>query len=68
MRLTSRDCLDAGYCVKGQRGFFEGHGFDFRQFVREGLPFDQLQHIEDSNLDRAMEYARRRAEKENGHG
>ena len=49
MILTVEDCIRAGFCVKGQVRFCKAHGIDYRTFVREGLPFDRLSHIEDAN-------------------
>lgn len=60
MILTVEDCIRAGFCVKGQVRFCQAHGIDYRTFVREGLPFDRLSHIEDANLKRAMVQAESR--------
>lgn len=41
-RVTITDVRRAGYCVAGARRWFEGYGFDFRQFVRSGCPVDEF--------------------------
>ena len=60
MILTVEDCVRAGFCVKGQVRFCRAHGIDYRAFVREGLTFERLSHIEDANLKRAMAQAESR--------
>lgn len=59
-RLTVQDCLAAGYCVSGQRRFFAQHGIDYRAFVRDGIAVEDLAHIEDADLARAIGEAAKR--------
>lgn len=35
--ITMDDCRKAGHCALGVRGWMAAQGFDFRQFMREGL-------------------------------
>lgn len=60
MRLIEEDCIRVGFCVKGQIRFCRFHGIDYRAFVKDGLSFDELSHIKDANLSRAMEQAKKR--------
>lgn len=60
MRLTPRDCLDAGFCIDGQRRFCNRHGIDFRSFVKSGLPESAFDGIVDANLSRALAVGRAR--------
>lgn len=64
MRVTVQDALAVGLCVKGQRRFFTAHGLDYRRFVREGFEVEEFGGIEDDNLARTIEAARRREEQE----
>ena len=36
-RITIQDVRDAGYCASGARRWFEGYGFDFRDFMSNGI-------------------------------
>lgn len=60
MKLRLEDGAKIGLCVKGQRRFCEQHGIDFRRLAREGIPFEELSHIEDGNLKAALEAAEKR--------
>lgn len=63
-RITVRDALRAGICVRGQKRFFAAHGLDFPQFAKDGLDADSLKHIADLNLDRAKAFAEQRESEE----
>ena len=45
------------YCNKGMRAFCERHGLDFNKFRKEGLPVDELAHIDDAMLNALIERA-----------
>lgn len=55
-----------GLCVSGQRRWFARHGLDFRAFVKDGLPEEAFEGIEDDNLRRVLEAARADEEKVDG--
>ena len=63
-KITVRDALRAGICVRGQKRFFASHGLDFQQFVKQGLEADSLKHIADLNLERAKAFAEQRESEE----
>lgn len=63
-RITVRDALKAGICVRGQRRFFASHGLDFLQFVKDGIDADSLKDIDDLNLSRAKVFAEERESEE----
>lgn len=65
VRLTMADLRSAGHCARGIRQFFDKHGLDVAQLVREGVPEDELAHIDDANLKQALGVARARVQKEN---
>lgn len=60
MKLTPTDCLAVGFCTRGQMRFCRQHGIDFRRFHDDGIDTAELQHIEDSNLARALAQAEAR--------
>jgi len=39
---------EAGLCMRGARMWFSQRGLDFGQFMREGLPIEQLESIDDA--------------------
>lgn len=48
--LTVGDVQSSGYCVRGTRRWCLNNGIDFKKFVREGLPIEELEHIDDEIL------------------
>lgn len=63
-RLTVADLQAAGYCLKGARRRCRELDLDFRALVREGLPFAELEPLEDMAVQRALTFARKRIAKE----
>lgn len=59
-KVTPQDCFKVGLCLPGQRRFLTRHGFDFREFVRDGIDIDRFSEIEDNNLERAINAAKER--------
>lgn len=45
-------------CVKGAREFGRRHGLDWRRFVREGLPEEDLLATGDAMAIKAVAYAK----------
>lgn len=67
MIIRPADVRAAGYCLNyGAREFCRRYGLDFRRFVREGIPVDELQSINDAQLARVIEVAHGRQEKADG--
>lgn len=60
-RLTIADCRPR-FCVPGIKQFCDQLGIDFREFVREGYPIDELRHVDDPALWSCIEKARERIE------
>ncbi len=58
--LTVDDARKAGFCCKGQRRWAKRVGIDMRAFVRNGIDADDLSHINDVKLKRAIDKARTR--------
>ena len=63
-KLTIQDCRDAGFCINpGVKAACKTHGVDFRQLVREGVPLEQVENINDVSVQRAVQIAITRSEK-----
>lgn len=58
--ITSRELKRCGICVPGQQDWFEKHGMDFRDFVKNGIPASELLKTEDGMAIRAVNVARSR--------
>lgn len=41
------DVVDAGYCLAGARTWFRLNGLDFKDFLRNGIPVSEIEHIDD---------------------
>jgi len=62
--LTIQDCRDAGFCINpGVKEACKLHGVDFRQLVREGVPLESVENIDDVSVQRAVSIAKARIEK-----
>lgn len=48
-------------CADGIRGWCARHGIDLRQFVRYGMPVEQLERIDDAFAARVAALARQEA-------
>jgi hypothetical protein len=57
MKLHPRHGASIGLCVQGQRRFCEANGIDFRRFIKDGIPLDELRGIDDLNLKKAIAVA-----------
>lgn len=40
--ITIDDVRRANHCVSGARRWFEAHDMDFRHFLRNGIPADEM--------------------------
>jgi len=56
-RVRITHARQLGYCVPGIRRVCKQHGADFRRFVREGIPADELRSIEDAEVARIIDAA-----------
>jgi hypothetical protein len=54
VKITVADCLNAGFCLRGQKAFCRNHGIDFRTFVRDGMDEEEFAGIDDANLSRVI--------------
>lgn len=60
MIVTINDVRAAGHCVRGARAWFEQHGFDFQDFVRNGIDAERLVASGDALAARVVEMKRER--------
>lgn len=42
MRVYIKHARACGYCARGMRAFFDKHGLDFAQFLKEGVDAELL--------------------------
>ena len=54
MRVTITDVRMAGYCGAGLREFCQNHGLDLVKLVREGLPVEQFEAIDDAHAKNVL--------------
>lgn len=59
-RMTIQDCRDVGFCIAGVKRACVVHNQDFRLLVKEGLPLDEMDKLDDINVRRATARARER--------
>lgn len=64
IRVYPADAVRAGNCMTGSREWAKAHGLDFRTFMREGLPVEDLRALECPLADRACDAAEARAASE----
>lgn len=53
--ITINDVRRMGNCVKGSRRWFEANGFNFRDFLKNGLPAQVLWDTGDALAIRVIE-------------
>jgi hypothetical protein len=58
VKVTMRDVRAAKMCSKGARAFFERHALDWQEFLKEGIPVETLEKIDDAMSNRVIEVAR----------
>lgn len=58
-QVLHRHIRELGYCNRGARAFFERHGLDWRRFLAEGLPAEQIERTGDAMALKAVERARK---------
>lgn len=58
VRVTLLDCRASGcFCVEGGKAFFEKHGLDWKQFIRDGIDADELAKCNDAMASKIIEVA-----------
>lgn len=49
---------DANLCMRGAKMWFDQRGLDFREFLQNGLPIEQIEKIDDALARLVCEAAR----------
>ena len=61
--IRIEDARKIGYCIKAQKQWFEKHDLDFRDYVKNGIEWSKIEHIDDAILEKVyVESQRREAE------
>jgi folate-binding Fe-S cluster repair protein YgfZ len=55
--VTMRHIRKAGLCSRGLRQFATLHGFDWDDFLQNGMPLDQVRLIDDAMVQRVADIA-----------
>ena len=58
MRITMRDIRAAKMCSRGARQFFDRHGLDWGDFVRNGVLIEIIENIDDAMAQQVVGVAR----------
>jgi hypothetical protein len=58
MIITMRDVRAAKMCSEGARYFFRKNNLNWSMFLKEGIPSDELELINDAMSARVIEVAR----------
>jgi len=59
-RITARDLISCGFCVRGQKSWCDSHGIDFRSFLENGVSAELLLATGDGLALKAVEMLRQR--------
>lgn len=59
-KVTITDCRRAGFCAKGIRAWFVEKGFDFKDFLENGIDEEKFLATGDARALQAVERKRRR--------
>jgi hypothetical protein len=64
--VKTADPIHGPYCARGLKIFFQLHRLDFRKFIKEGIPEEELLATGDHSAVKVVEAARRREDLSNG--
>lgn len=56
--ITARDMQSKGFCLGGTRRWFHEYGLDFNDFLKNGIPVDDLLATGDGMAERLVELVR----------
>jgi hypothetical protein len=51
----------AGFCVRGARAKARALGIDWRRFASDGIPIEEVRHLDDLQITKMVEAAEREA-------
>ncbi len=55
--LTIKDVRAAGMCATGARDFCKTYGFSWSDFVKNGIPVEEVEHIDNALIKQVIEAA-----------
>jgi hypothetical protein len=59
--ITARDVKAAGYCIiPGLKTWAEQHGYDFKEIVKNGIPAEDVETMDDAFAKRVLAKAKER--------
>lgn len=64
MKVTMADVRASGMCAKGARRFFARHGWDWSDFLANGMEEEQALSTGDAMAERVVEAARGRQQQQ----
>lgn len=56
--ITMNDVTNAGFCARGARRWFEAYGFDFREFLKNGIAVDLFLATDDALAQKVVDKKR----------
>ncbi len=65
-KVTINDVRAVGFCVRGVKTHYESLGLDlsFRDFLKHGMDIEDAEKIEDAQVQRAVDHAKKRTAQE----
>lgn len=66
MIVRIQDIRDAGFCARGARTWAKQHGYDFRDFLENGMPVEKMEAFGDHFCMTVAEHVRKKNEVKNG--
>lgn len=60
MKVIHQDIAVLRFCNRGARQFFERHGLDWSEFIKNGIPFETLEVIDDEMARQSIIQAKKR--------
>lgn len=64
MKMYITDARELGICISGIKKMAEDHGIDFKDYVRNGVDISKVEHIDDDNMRRTIEVAKKNRQEE----
>ena len=61
--VTVKHMRQAKYCVKGTKQYFNDRGWNWKQFVKSGLPAELFEGVNDAMANKLAKIARNEAQK-----
>lgn len=61
--IRHKDLAAIKFCNRGARQFFERHGLDWSDFMKNGIESETVEHIDDAMVRRVIERAKQREQK-----